>query len=283
MQKLTDSVDSLFNTIAAIRNLAEAHKGKDVDALKIQANLLLLKMATQGVAIVRAIPVGPLTDANLPVWDLSTAAGNARSILESYLIFYHLFVEAVSPDRQHLRFAVWLRHGLAEKKKFRTVSGTPDPAGWDTLVTDAQNQISSNPLFSTLDPNQQRNALAGERSTFPKLDSLTPQILTAARISQDLWDLAYRYCSSFVHTTFFTVEQLERIDAPSGEGLAPFKMIPDLTNVFLHLVIRDYVKVFPELAGNVTPQVQQQIFDAEKFVKMTTADWAGFSKAQTPK
>jgi hypothetical protein len=280
MQKLKDSVHSLFTTIAAARDLAEAHKGKAVDALKIQANLLLLKMLTQAIAIVRATPIGPLRDANLPIWDLSTAASNARSILESYLLFFHLFVETVSVDDKSFRFAIWLRHGLAENEKFRAISGTPAPKDWAKQISDANDLIRTNPLFTRLDPNQQSNALRGEKSTVPKLDTLTPRTLSAAAISKDLYDLVYRYCSAFVHTTFFTVEQLEQINAQTGEGLAPFSMIAAITNVFLLLIIRDYVMVFPELAGNVTPQLQQQISDAEKFVKMTTADWAGFTKAQ---
>jgi hypothetical protein len=59
MEKLKAAVESLFNTISCARALAEAHKGKAVDALKIQANLLLLKTLTQSIGIVRAIPVGP--------------------------------------------------------------------------------------------------------------------------------------------------------------------------------------------------------------------------------
>jgi hypothetical protein len=237
-------------------------------------------MLTQAIAIVRATPIGPLRDANLPIWDLSTAASNARSILESYLLFFHLFVETVSVDDKSFRFAIWLRHGLAENEKFRAISGTPAPKDWAKQISDANDLIRTNPLFTNLDPNQQSNALRGEKSTVPKLDTLTPRTLSAAAISKDLYDLAYRYCSAFVHTTFFTVEQLERINAQTGEGLAPFNMVATITNVFLLLITRDYVKVFPELAGKVTPQLKQQISDTEEFVKMTTADWAGFSRTQ---
>jgi hypothetical protein len=279
MHDLEVAVDSLMETIEAAGSIAEAHEGKRTDALRIQANLLFLKMVTQGTAVVRAIPVGPLTDPNLPIWDLSTAASNARSILESYLIFYYLFVETVSTERKHFRFAIWLRHGLAENQKFRAVSGSPDPADWACSVSDAQNSISENRLFGTLDANQQRNALAGERSTFPKFETLVPQILTAAGISKDLWDLAYRYCSSFVHTTFFTVEQLERINARTREGLAPFAMIAKTTNIFLLLAARDYTKVFPAAAAAITADLAQRFSNTEAFAKMTSSDWITASQA----
>jgi len=85
--------------------------------------------------------------------------------------------------------------------------------------------------------------------------------------------LAYRYCSGFVHTTFFTVEQLERIDATTGKGLAPFTMIANVTNVFLLLLIRDYTKAFPDLASVLSVNLSARISDSEEFAKKTTADW----------
>jgi hypothetical protein len=223
MKKLRESVQSLYETVAAARALSEKHAGSRVDALKIQANLFLLKMVTQSVAVLRSIPVSPLGEPKLPIWDLSTAASNTRSILESYLLFNHLFVEAVNPEERHFRFAIWLRHGLAEKEKFRTVSGTQTPTDWAQSISDAEDSLQKNSRFLALDQNQQKNALAGERSTVPKLEKLTARILSHVGISNDLYDMAYRYCSSFVHTTFFTLEQLERSMSQLVRGWPPLR------------------------------------------------------------
>jgi hypothetical protein len=281
MKKLPESVQSLYEAVAAARALAEKHIGTKVGPLKIQANLLLLKIVAQCVAVLRSTPVSPLVDPNLPLWDLSTAASSTRSILESYLLFYYLFVEKVSTEERQFRFAVWLRHGLGENEKFRKISGTPAPTDWAQSISKAEDVLRKNPRFSDLDQNQQRNVLAGERSTMPKLEKLTPDILSRAGISKDLYGMAYRYCSSFVHTTFFTVEQLERIDASTGEGLAPFAMIAQITTVVLLLLIRDYARVFPHVASSISAELQNRIRDAEDFAQKDKSDWIKASQEST--
>jgi hypothetical protein len=196
MKKLSKSSQSLYETVVAARQLAERHAGANVGPLKVQANLFLLKMVTQAVGVLRSIPVSPLADPKLPLWDLSTAASSTRSILESYLVFYHLFVEKVSAKERQFRFAVWLRHGLAEKEKFRKVSGIPSPANWARSVSEAKQILRKNPHFLALDQKQQKNVLVGSQSTVPKLGKLTPQILSKVGISNDLYGMVYRYCSS---------------------------------------------------------------------------------------
>jgi hypothetical protein len=149
MKKLRKASQSLYKTVVAARELAESHAGANVGPLQVQANLFLLKMVTQAVGVLRSIPVSPLGDAKLPLWDLSTAASSTRSILESYLVFYHLFAEKVSGKERQFRFAVWLRHGLAEKEKFRKVSGIRSPANWARSVSEAKAPAEKSPFFGS--------------------------------------------------------------------------------------------------------------------------------------
>jgi hypothetical protein len=50
-------------------------------------------------------------------------------------------------------------------------------------------------------------------------------------------------------------------------------MIAQITTVLLLLLIRDYVKVFPELVSSLSEDLQNRISDAESFVQKHRSDW----------
>ena len=212
-----------------LANLAAKHQGFRTDALNIQANLLLLKVTVQGLAILRSIPTNRFASKELPLWDLSTVANSTRSILESYLLLFHLFVDPTDDAEKFFRFCVWHIHGLREQIKFRETADLGGKEALEEVSKKIQKMLKTDSRFKSLTLEQQKNVLAGERATIPKLEKLTNGILEKTKISDDVYYLFISLLLEFCSYDLFYGRTTGAYQRPEGRRISSVRNVSEIS------------------------------------------------------
>lgn len=128
-------------------------------------------------------------------------------------------------------------------------------------------------VFQALTPGHQRELIAGRNF---KLESAV-ELSRQAGISEKYYRSQYKYCSTFIHAAPFAFSQLQAFRAASPEAAGVLKMPVSLATAYCALAIRDFLDMFPDVAGLLGDRSRQLIRFWEEIVKWENS--AGFGPA----
>lgn len=207
------------------------------------------RICSHAQAMMCAAPKTRWVRRDFEIWDVSTIASHARSILEGYLLFRYL---ADAPEDLDIQRAyVQVMHLYDCKKRIKIlphVLPDDDIAGFHEQASEITARLERIEYFSSLDPKLKRELLAG------KWLMITPQkdLIAKLKINQAEFDFFWNYLSQYTHVlsfTFYRVEQNGR-----GTGLEndfdrdALCMVIGFCSGLLVTAVDRLVELFPDAA-----------------------------------
>lgn len=169
------------------------------------------RVCAHSQALMCAAPKSRWVRREFDIWDVSTVASHARSILEGYLLFRYL---ADAPDDLETQRAyVQVMHLYDCMKRIKIlphVLSDDDIEGFKAQAEEIRERLESIEYFKQLDPKLKKGLLAGKWLMITRQKDL----IAALDINQDEYDFFWNYLSQYTHVLSFTFYRIE----PNGRG-----------------------------------------------------------------
>ena len=130
-----------------------------------------------------------------------------RTVLENYLTFYYLFIEAIPEDEKEFRMLVWRYCGLKQRIEFiiNTEKEKEKQQKEVTTVQKLKDEIVSKPYFKKFKAKSREVILKGRN---PRLFESWKSLIIKSNFNTELFQNIYGYKSNYSHTEFISVLQL---------------------------------------------------------------------------
>ncbi len=169
------------------------------------------RICAHAQALVIAAPKSRWVERSFEIWDASSVAPHARSILEGYLLFRYL---ADAPDDLDVQRAfVQVMHLYDCKKRISIlphILPTEDILGFKEQAKEISERLLNNRYFSGLDPSLQKRLLTGQWLMITSRHDLISDI----GLDQEVFNFFWNYLSQYTHVLSFTFYRIE----PNGRG-----------------------------------------------------------------
>jgi len=209
------------------------------------------RICAHAQAMMCAAPKSRWVRRDFDIWDVSTVASHARSILEGYLLFRYL---ADCPNDLDIQRAyVQVMHLYDCKKRIKIlpyVLSDEDIAGFHEQAEKITERLQGIKYFSSLEPKLKKELLAG------KWLMITPQkdLIANLGINQVEFDFFWNYLSQYTHVLSFTFYRVE----PNGKGTGvdndfdrdALCMVMDFCTSLLITAGDRLVELFPDVASS---------------------------------
>ena len=211
---------------------------------------VFVRICAHAQAMMCAAPKSRWVKREFDIWDVSTVASHARSILEGYLLFRYL---ADAPDNLNTQRAyVEVMHLYDCIKRIKILPHIlPDEeiASFHEQAKEIATRLEGNTYFSSLDPKLKKELLAGKRMM------ITPQkdLIANLEIDQAEFDFFWNYLSQYTHVLSFSFHRME----PNGRGTglendfdrAALCMVMEFCSGLLIAAVDRLVEQFPDAAN----------------------------------
>ena len=172
---------------------------------------VFVRICTHAQAMMCAAPKSRWVKREFDIWDVSTVASHARSILEGYLLFRYL---ADAPDNLNTQLAyeevIHLYDCMKRIKILPHLLPVEEITSFQEQAKEITTRLEGNTYFSSLDPKLQKELLAGKWMTItPKND-----LIANLEIDQAEFDFFWHYLSQYTHVLSFSFHRME----PNGRG-----------------------------------------------------------------
>lgn len=254
--KSVQDLEKLVNTCISLSN--NTHKRK-VDSWREEyGSYIFAKLCIHSIAILKLIPESSLFNLpnNFKVWDIASLATLARSVIETYNVFFYLIIDELDDKELEFRFLLWHLHSESERKRMLNSIGSTNPKIKEVErdIEDYKNKLMNNDFY--------KSKISSERSSYRKGETgialSNSNISERAGISINFYKSTYKYMSSYVHTFPFSIQQIAVFKADDEESLNLIKALIDTTSGYLSFAIRDFVKLFPD-QNETTKEVDELI------------------------
>lgn len=200
-------------------------------------------------ALLCAAPKSRWVKREFEIWDVSTVASHARSILEGYLLFRYLADAPDDPETQRVYVQVTHLYDCLKRIKILPYVLSEDEVNWfERQAEKIRDRLNKIQYFVKLDPKLKRDILSGKRLM------ITPQkeLIAGLGIDQDMFDFFWNYLSQYTHVLSFTFCRVE----PNGRGTGlendfdrdALCMVLDFCNDLMVQAIDRLVELFPDAA-----------------------------------
>lgn len=169
------------------------------------------RICAHAQALICAAPKSRWVRREFEVWDVSTVASHARSILEGYLLFRYLADAPSDMDTQ--RAYVQVMHLYDCMKRINIlphILSNEDIDGFKAQAEEIKARLEGIEYFQRLDPKLKKDLLAG------KWLMITPkkELIATLDLDQKDFDFFWNYLSQYTHVLSFTYYRVE----PNGRG-----------------------------------------------------------------
>lgn len=169
------------------------------------------RVCAHAQAMMCAAPKSRWVKREFDIWDVSTVASHARSILEGYLLFRYL---ADAPDDLDIQRAyVQVMHLYDCKKRIKIlphILPVEEITGLQEQAKEITDRLNGIKYFTDLDPKLRRDLLAGKWLMITSQKDLIANL----DIDQADFDFFWNYLSQYTHVLSFTFYRIE----PNGRG-----------------------------------------------------------------
>lgn len=165
-----------------------------------------------------------------------------RAALETFLIFYYVFIEPKCEQQQDFRYNCWSYAGFLERQKFPVHSpqGKKKLSEEKAIVASLKARITSNRVFNKLTNRQQKNLL--QRGEW-RLSSWT-KIALSAGLSEVHAKEFYHFLCGYAHAGNLSILQIRQArDAESQKTLCAATI--GLIIIAMANMIKYYCSLFP--------------------------------------
>lgn len=205
------------------------------------------RICAHSQAMMCAAPKSRWVKREFDIWDVSTIASHARSILEGYLLFRYL---ADAPDDLETQRAfVQVMHLYDCKKRLKIlphILSDEDIAGFHEQEKIITERLEGNKYFSSLDVKHKKDLLSGRRLM------ITPQkeLLRNLGIEKEDFDFFWNYLSQYTHILSFTFYRIEPDSRGTGVENSfdrdALCMVIDFCRRLLVAAVDRLVEIFPD-------------------------------------
>lgn len=175
------------------------------------ASVLFTSLCTRAVSIAVMTPYSPWSKKLVEHWDYASMASLTRALLEVRLAFFYLCVETCSDDEWQCRWNIFNIHDCRSRLRLFTElpGSSEDVSSFQEQLKELQERLTSNAHFGTVQANQQKQFLNGDRAYLHSLE----EIASRAGVDLDTFRWLYKFLSSHVHglpMSFYRMGQQER-------------------------------------------------------------------------
>ncbi|MBL3705988.1 hypothetical protein GI582_25170 [Sulfitobacter sp. BDSS02] len=207
------------------------------------------RICAHAQAMMCAAPKSRWVSREFDIWDVSSVASHARSILEGYLLFRYLADAPDDLDTQRAYVQVMHLYDCMKRIKILPhVLSDEDIDGFQKQAADIKASLEGISYFANLDQKLKKELLAGKWLT------ITPQkeIISDLGINQSEFDFFWNYLSQYTHVLSFTFYRIE--SNGRGTGLEndfdrdALCMVLEFCNVLLVTAVDRLIEIFPDAA-----------------------------------
>lgn len=208
------------------------------------------RICAHAQAMMCAAPKSRWVKREFDIWDVSTVASHARSILEGYLLFRYLADAPDDMDTQRAYVHVMNLYDCTKRIKILPHILTCDDINdLHKQVGEIKSRLEETYYFSNLDDNLKNTVLTGKRLMItPKKD-----LIAKLDISQDDFDFFWNYLSQYTHIFSFTFYRIK----PNGRGTGlendfdrdALCMVLEFCSDLLIAAVDRLVELFPDAAS----------------------------------
>ena len=263
-------LDYLCNCMMGISIETE---GRPADWRIQQSSLVFAKCCATCISFLRLIPNSDFyaPSKNIQLWDLSSAASLCRNLIEAYYILVYVGSESIDKELGEFREALWEYHTAFERHEMLRVALPNSKRLSETLAAleKAHALLQEMRKFQSLSPGHQKRLLEGKDF---KLSS-NIELTRIAGISEKYYRARYRYCSTFAHTSPFSISQLSFFRAGAVESERILSTLVGTATGYTALATRDFVRLVPDQEVKLDAKIKECIAVWQETLKWEKSDW----------
>jgi hypothetical protein len=182
-------------------------------------------------------------------WDYASVCSITRNIIECYLIFYYLCVQAVSDIEWEARWRLFNLHDCMQRTKmFEVLNITPEGEA-AKVIEITVHELKANSYFKGLTQRQQQHYLKGNTALFMSQD----EIVQSYGGDVNDFRFLYRFLSNQVHSlpmSFYRVGEQERGRGVESEVEVGYTALClDTARQYLDQAVEHYKGLFEGIEG----------------------------------
>jgi len=235
-------------------NVVQSLKGyAPVDSRLVRSQGLAAKLfehAASALWLSKGTRVPEMPDVGIDFGDHSTITLIARAALETYLVFYYVFLDPKTEDEFEFRFNAWLLAGLAERERhpFQLAEHQAQVAAEKPLYESYREAIRRTKTFKNLGTRKtgsktQQMVLKGTKWRFHPWREIAARAGFGPEYSRSL----YAYLSDYAHSGSLAALQVSQAQSPQVQ-LAHVSSDLRIIMVVLCKMIASFTKKFPNAA-----------------------------------
>ncbi len=207
------------------------------------------RISAHAQAMICAAPQSRWIKREFDIWDVSTVASHARSILEGYLLFRYLADAPDDVDTQRAYVQVMHLYDCMKRIKILPhILSAEHIKGFHKQADEIKERLEGIEYFAGLDPRLKKELLAG------KWLMITPQkeLIAKLELDQADYDFFWNYLSQYTHILSFTFYRIE----PNGRGTGmentfdrdALCMVLEFCTGLLRAAVDRLIEIFPDAA-----------------------------------
>ena len=172
------------------------------------------------------------------LWDLSSLASIARSIIDAYYVMYYISFETISSEEKEFRFLLFQYH--SEKSRYKMLKLMNTTHSLSEIEKDIEilyRKIESSKLFSSLEKTTKRNIKKGEKSRLLTNTELSKK----SGINENYYNAVFKHLSNYIHTYPFSINDLSTFRAGTEDAINSIGLFVQYVINYLALSIEGYL------------------------------------------
>ncbi|MEA1997103.1 MAG: hypothetical protein U9N45_05665 [Gemmatimonadota bacterium] len=240
-----------INLLKAAIKTGKAAKGTEVekDDRMLDAEGLFLKYFEHASSAFYLSRRTHISELDIDLFDIGSVNILAKASLETFLVFYFIFVIPETEEEKDFRYWSWILGGLLEKQKCIKLS-SEDRSLLDKqkeLIDEVKKKLTGNPGYPEFSDRQQKKLL--EKGDW-KLQEPWCKIGISAGLNERLARMVNEILCEFVHSKSSSLSQIHQaIDRQAQKKLLSSSL--GLIMIAMAYMIKGYQRVFPQAPGTL--------------------------------
>ncbi len=251
------AIQAFDKAVCEMSRVSNAAAGRQTDDKRWWATILFTKLCTTSVSILANTPRSRFAPTHSPIdhWDFGAVASLGRNLIEGYLVFFYLGVEAVTDDEWNTRRSLFHLHDCHTRAvMFRDLGHQVQESAFLATKVELQDRLRAEPFFQSLPETHQNSLLKGERAMYLSQDEILVRMGETAFVRDFRgW---YRFLSVQTHSlpmSFYRMGEGHRgrgVESDTERGY--ILHILELALPFVERATADMLRLFPDSAMPTT-------------------------------
>ena len=265
-------VSDLDDLCTCMMRISAETEGRPADWRMQHLSLVFSKFCATCISFLRLMPRSSFyaPSKGIQLWDLSSAASLCRNLIEAYYILVYVSSKPIDEESGQFREVLWEYHAAFERHEMLRVA-LPDSKRLPEISAVLEKhkiKLRGMRQFQCLSFGHQKALLDGKDF---KLSS-NIELTRAAGISENYYRARYRYCSTFAHTSPFSISQLNSFRAGAAESERVLATLVGTATGYTALAIRDFVRLVPDQESKLDAKITRCISIWQETLKWEKSD-----------